>query len=49
MQNSVFECIVDSTQFAELKIDLQKVIGNKTGQQVFDQLKQLEKGKNEHE
>jgi CRISPR-associated protein Cas2 len=26
VQNSVFECIVDSTQFAELKIDLQKVI-----------------------
>lgn len=30
-------------------VDLQKVIGNKTGQQVFNQLKQLEKGKNEHE
>ncbi|MBM7541846.1 CRISPR-associated endonuclease Cas2 [Amphibacillus cookii] len=26
VQNSVFECIVDSTQFEELKIDLERII-----------------------
>ncbi|WP_026065244.1 CRISPR-associated endonuclease Cas2 [Amphibacillus jilinensis] len=26
VQNSVFECIVDSTQFEELKINLEKII-----------------------
>lgn len=41
VQNSVFECVVDSTQYAILKIELEKIIDKQ-----FDSLRFYKIGKN---
>lgn len=48
VQNSVFECIVDSTQFAELKIKLLGVINKELDSLRFYKLGKSYKNKIEH-
>ncbi|MCO7175050.1 CRISPR-associated endonuclease Cas2 [Sporolactobacillus kofuensis] len=38
VQNSVFECVVDTTQFAQLKVELSEVINESTDSLRFYQL-----------
>jgi len=48
VQNSVFECVVDSTQFAALKIELANVIDKEKDSLRFYQLGNNYKNKVEH-
>lgn len=48
VQNSVFECIVDATQFAVLKIELQEIIDEKKDSLRFYQLGNHYKTKVQH-
>ena len=48
VQNSVFECVVDSTQFAILKMQLQKVIDPSKDSLRFYQIGNNYKNKVEH-
>lgn len=48
VQNSVFECIVDATQFATLKIELSSIIDEKQDSLRFYQLGNNYKTKVEH-
>ncbi|WP_339269396.1 CRISPR-associated endonuclease Cas2 [Paenibacillus sp. FSL R5-0470] len=48
VQNSVFECVVDPTQFAELKIKLKSIINEKEDSLRFYQLGNNHKNKVEH-
>ena len=48
VQNSVFECIVDSTQFANLKIELSNVIDKEKDSLRFYQLGNNYRNKVEH-
>ncbi|OKP80624.1 CRISPR-associated endonuclease Cas2 [Paenibacillus helianthi] len=48
VQNSVFECIVDATQFAELKIKLKAIIDQDEDSLRFYQLGNNHKNKVEH-
>ncbi|EIJ78008.1 hypothetical protein PB1_10589 [Bacillus methanolicus PB1] len=48
VQNSVFECIVDSTQFASLKIELANIIDEEQDSLRFYQLGNNYKSKVEH-
>lgn len=48
VQNSVFECIVDSTQFAQLKIQLVNIIDEEEDSLRFYQLGNNYKNKVEH-
>lgn len=48
VQNSVFECVVDATQFAELKIKLKSIINEKEDSLRFYQLGNNHKNKVEH-
>lgn len=48
VQNSVFECIVDATQYTSLKIELQKVIDTDLDSLRFYQLGNNYKAKIEH-
>lgn len=48
VQNSVFECIVDATQYATLKIELSKVIDSGQDSLRFYQLGNNYKNKIEH-
>lgn len=48
VQNSVFECLVNSTQYATLKIELSKVIDEKSDSLRFYRLGDNYKSKVEH-
>ncbi|MBW8351035.1 CRISPR-associated endonuclease Cas2 [Bacillus sp. IITD106] len=48
VQNSVFECVVDATQFATLKIELSNIIDEKQDSLRFYQLGNNYKTKVEH-
>jgi len=48
VQNSVFECVVDSQQFRELQLQLQKIVDPKTDSLRFYHLGAKWKGKVEH-
>lgn len=48
VQNSVFECVVDATQFATLKIELANIINEKTDSLRFYQLGNNYKNKVHH-
>lgn len=48
VQNSVFECIVDATQFASLKIELSYIIDDSQDSLRFYQLGKNYKNKVEH-
>lgn len=48
VQNSVFECIIDSTQFSQLKIELSDIIDEKEDSLRFYKLGNNYKSKVEH-
>ncbi|QQK74824.1 CRISPR-associated endonuclease Cas2 [Salicibibacter cibarius] len=48
VQNSVFECVVDSTQFAALKIELTKIIDEEVDSLRFYQLGNNYRNKVDH-
>lgn len=48
VQNSVFECIVDATQFKKLKLELENIIDKDTDSLRFYQLGNNYKNKVEH-